>query len=203
MKIPKIFHHIWVGPNTISDESVRFINRIKELHPDYEFRLWTNEDLTTDNFSNLEFIHKAKKYAQKADIMRYEILYRQGGIYLDTDFELFKNITELLTHDLVICNEDSNYGMYMSIGFIASIKRHPVIKSCVDNIKFCSLNGQENPICVETGPWYFRKQLKFDETVRMLPTHFMYPVHFNDRFIKDSVISSEAYGIHHWAFSWG
>ena len=184
------------------EKSLEFIDKIKELHPDYEFRLWTDKDLTSDNFLNLEYIHKAIKYAQKADIMRYEILYRYGGIYLDTDFELLKNITSLLTHDLVICNEDSNYKHYMSIGFIAASKGHKILKRCVENIQFCSLNGLEDPICVETGPWYFRKQIEFDESIRMLPIHFMYPIPYKDRFNLYPTIPDGSYGIHHWDFSW-
>lgn len=201
MVIPKIFHHIWVGPKQIPNRSVEFIKHIQELHPEYEFRLWTNEDLTPENFSNLEYINKAEKYAQKADIMRYEILYNYGGIYLDTDFELFKNITPLLTHDLLICNEDWNIDSYMSIGFIASSKGNENLKNCIDNIKNCSLNG--GAVNVETGPWYFRKNITIDDSVRVLPTHTFYPIHYcyRNNPIPES-FSDEIYGMHHWDHSW-
>lgn len=202
-RIPKLFHHIWVGPKKIPDKAVKFINHIKELHPDYTFRMWTDEDLIPDNFTNLEQIHKADKYAQKADIMRYEILYRHGGIYLDTDFQILQNITPLLTHDLVVCNEDYNHDYYLTNAFIASSKGNLNLKRCVDAIPYCHLNGEHGEgVNVETGPIYFKKHVTYDNSVRLLPTHVMYPVHFNQRNDPFPAFSNETYGVHHWDHSW-
>ena len=113
MNIPKIIHQIWVGPNKIPDRSVHFIRRIQELHPEFEHRLWTNADLIPANFENYELIMSRPSWAQKADLMRYEILYRYGGVYLDIDFEVFKNLSDLLTHPLVVCNEDERIDIYI------------------------------------------------------------------------------------------
>jgi mannosyltransferase OCH1-like enzyme len=164
--------------------------------------LWTDGELIPDNFSNLEYIHKAEKYAQKSDIMRYEILYKYGGIYLDTDFELFKNITSLLTHDLVVSNEDEHHNHYLSNSFIASSKHNPNMKRCVDNIPNCLLNGNGGGVNFETGPWYLRKHTITDENVKLLPTHVMYPVHYNQRHDPIPEFSDEVYGMHHWDHSW-
>jgi mannosyltransferase OCH1-like enzyme len=45
--IPKIIHQIWVG-GPMPDSEMQLANKIKNLNPDWEYRLW-NED-------NLEFI---------------------------------------------------------------------------------------------------------------------------------------------------
>lgn len=202
MTIPKIFHHIWVGPKPIPEKTLKFIKHIQEIHPDYTFILWTDKDILPENFTILEYIHKAENYAQKSDIMRYEILYKYGGIYLDTDFDLLKNITPLLTHDLVVCNEDNWVDHYMSIGFIASSKGNPNLKRCMDAIPYCQLNGEGGGPNFETGPWYFRKHIHMDDSVRILPTHVMYPVHFNQRNDPFPPFSDETYGVHYWDHSW-
>ena len=202
MSIPKIFHHIWVGPNKIPEKSIGFIAKIKELHPEYTFMLWTDKDLTIENFSNLEYIHKAKRYAQKSDIMRLEILYKYGGIYLDTDFELFKNITPLLTHDIVICNEDEHHSIYLTNAFIACSKGNVSMKRCVDNVPNCKLNGEGGGINFETGPWYIGKHIDRTDNFRLLPIHVMYPVHYSQRHDPIPEFSDETYGMHHWDHSW-
>ena len=34
---------------------------------------------------NKDLYHKASNFGMKADILRYEIVYREGGIYIDVD----------------------------------------------------------------------------------------------------------------------
>ena len=198
--IPLIIHQIWVGPNPIPEKSIMFIEKIKLLHPDYEYRLWKDSDITPENFSNFDYIQKTQIYAQKADIMRYEILYRYGGIYLDIDFEIFKCMTPLLTHSLVMCNEDANINKYMTNAFIASSIGNENLKRSVENIKNCRINRPY--VSEDTGPWYFRKCIIPDETTRVLPTHVMYPTHFTQKGFRPAVFSNETYGMHHWDKNW-
>ncbi len=42
--------------------------------------------------------YEAKKWAFVTDYMRLDIIYEHGGIYLDTDVELIKNIDDLLSN---------------------------------------------------------------------------------------------------------
>ena len=43
--------------------------------------------------------YEAKKWAFVTDYMRLDIIYEHGGIYLDTDVELIKNIDDLLSNE--------------------------------------------------------------------------------------------------------
>jgi mannosyltransferase OCH1-like enzyme len=197
----KLIHQIWVGPHPIPQKSIIFIEKIKKLHPHYEYKLWTDADLNSDNFSNLDYINATPIYAQKADIMRYEILYKYGGVYLDIDFEIFKCLDPLLTRDLVVCNEDSYINKYMTNAFIYSIPGTTFLKNCVDNIKNCPLGGEVN-VAIATGPWYFRKQISLEDA-RVLPTHVMYPTHWTQhKGFRPDYFSPETYGMHHWDKNW-
>lgn len=195
--IPKKIHQIWVGPNPIPKESIQFIEKIKHLHPEFEYKLWTDTDLTQENFTNFEIIQKTQSYAQKADIMRYEILYRHGGIYLDMDMEVFQSLAPLLTHSLIICNED-NKKHYMTNAFIAASQNNENMLRCIKNIQSVNFNL---PVNQATGPYYFRRNILIDDTVRQLPTHFIYPVHWTQ---KDAspVLTNETYTNHHWDKNW-
>lgn len=121
--------------------------------------------------------------------MRYEIIYKYGGIYLDIDMEVFKNLEPLLKKPLVICNEDKNSDKYMSIGFIACSKGNRQLKNNVDNIKNVDFNTSIN---VGTGPYYFRKYINIDDNVLLLPTSFFYP----------SDPSEYTYAAHHFDKNW-
>lgn len=196
MTIPKIIHHIWVGPNPIPVNSEGFIDHIKELHPDFEHRLWTDNDITPENFTNYNFINNTNSYAQKADIMRYEILYRYGGIYLDTDFDIFKNLSSLLTNDLIVCNEDNNIDKYMSIGFIACNQYNPQLLNCVKCISTVDFNL---PINLATGPAYFRRCINLSDKITIIPTEYMYPLPYKG---TDFTKNENTYGVHWWHKNW-
>lgn len=201
-KIPHIIHQIWVGPNPIPEKSKKFIEKIKELHPNFEYRLWDNNDISEKNFKNIKYINDTKSYAQKADIMRLEILYNHGGIYIDIDMEVIKNLEPLLTNELVVCNEDSNINKYMSTGFIASIKYNINLKNTVDNIKNIDFTQAIN---IATGPTYFRKNIIINSCVTVLPTKYIYPISYGKKVTKESLKSldlSKSYAIHHWDKNW-
>lgn len=53
----------------------------------------------------------------KADILRYELLYFFGGIYIDTDFLCIKNIDKLLNNYDGITGNESD--LYCAIGILA------------------------------------------------------------------------------------
>lgn len=200
--IPKIIHQIWVGPNSIPEKSIRFINRIKELHPSFEYRLWTDNDITPDNFVNYHIIQMAQAYAQKADIMRYEILYRYGGIYLDIDMEVLKPLDELLMNDLIVCNEDANIDKLMSIGFIAAVPHNKNMLNSVQMIHTVVDRINKDNLALTTGPHYFRKCITLDNTVTVLPTHTFYPTHYLQKGFIPSVFREDTYAMHHWDKNW-
>jgi mannosyltransferase OCH1-like enzyme len=89
--IPKIFHQIWINEKSpeLPPDFSRYRDTWLELHPGWEYKLW--------NLNNLDFplitaglVNKSANYAQMADILRYEILYQYGGVYIDTDFDVSK-----------------------------------------------------------------------------------------------------------------
>src|SRR5690606_29316863 len=112
-----------------------------------------------DNFNNFDRIVETKNFAQKADIMRYEILYKYGGVYVDTDFQCFRSI-DVLLQDLqcFVCNGDWDAEDAMSIGIFGAVPNHPVFKTACDDVKYSKLNTQW--INQETGPFFFYRCLK-------------------------------------------
>lgn len=93
--IPKRLHYCWLGgkKTTFIQE---MIDSWKRICPDYEIIEW-NE--TNYDFLQIEYMRQA--YEENAwgfvtDCARIDIIYRHGGIYLDTDVKILKRPDELL-----------------------------------------------------------------------------------------------------------
>ena len=199
-RIPKIIHQIWIGHKTIPSKSLEYIQKIIELHPTFQYKLWTNDDLIKENFTNYDIINNCNSWAQKSDIMRYEILYKYGGVYLDIDFEIFKNLEPLLNNDLIVCNEDHQINIIMTNAFIASNINNKYMLNCINNVKTIDFTQSIN---VATGPHYLRKCINLNDTnVTILPTHTMYPTHWTMKSYYPYNYLEATYGVHHWNADW-
>lgn len=195
--IPKIIHQIWIGKKIPFPQNI-YIKSWSTILPNWKYKLWTNKDLTKDNFPiTWKYINKIfeigknknnmkKKYAMIADLMKYEIMYHYGGIYSDTTNELVKDFTHLLQHKdviFVVCNEDSGYNIknfeskpYISCGFFISIPQHPSLEELLREENLKSIDFASKHSNIETGPYYFKKGLKLKYNITVFPSNFVYPV---------------------------
>lgn len=98
--IPKIIHTFWLGKAQMPVEQVAFINGWSKICPDYEIKIWKDDDIAPylEDCAYVNRCLKLGKYAFLSDYLRLVILYRFGGIYLDTDVELKKNLDIFLNH---------------------------------------------------------------------------------------------------------
>lgn len=95
--IPAIIHYIWLGKSEIPKIYLDCMESWKEHAVNYDCYLW-NEDSYRKEFGQNDFVEEMiqrKKFAFAADLIRCDVLYRFGGIYLDTDMELVRDISAL------------------------------------------------------------------------------------------------------------
>lgn len=91
----KTIHYVWLGGNKKSCKIKKCLSSWKKFFPDWEIKEWneTNINISINNYC-IE-AYKAKKYAFCADVLRYDILYKHGGLYLDVDVEIIKSFEDL------------------------------------------------------------------------------------------------------------
>ena len=137
--IPKVIHQIWLGTNPIPSNYKYYLETWKEYHPGWEIKLWTKEDIVKENFSNIDLFWLARSYMEQSDIARYEILYRYGGLYIDTDIECFSSFNDLhYKYDFYTNMEPpaiNKKRVSILNAMIASVPKHPIIKNTLTQIR--------------------------------------------------------------------
>ena len=93
---PRLIHQIWLGPNPLPVQARAWAAGWRRRHPRWHYQLWTDADAATLDMVNRVAFDAAESFAMKADILRYEILLRYGGLYCDLDFECLRPIGPLL-----------------------------------------------------------------------------------------------------------
>ena len=68
----------------------------KKLMPDYKIIRWDESSFDLDKHPLAKYACEVKKYALASDVCRYNVLSEYGGIYLDTDVEVFKPFDSFL-----------------------------------------------------------------------------------------------------------
>ena len=94
--IPKVIHYCWFGNNKPPKIVDRCIESWTEILPDYEIRKWDESNYDVNKTSFTEEAYTYRNFAFVSDYARWDILYNYGGVYLDTDVLLIKDITPLL-----------------------------------------------------------------------------------------------------------
>ena len=196
--IPKIFHQIRIG-SALPPVLKPFMNTFKKM-PGYKYKLWKNTDLTEQNFPitwpYIQHIMARRKiiYAMIADLMRLEILYHYGGIYVDTTAIAFKNFDGILDMpSKFFMSNEMDCGLkckggkrkYISNSFIASVPRYKVLKRLLSEDKL-SMIDFSLPANIATGPYYVRTGITRSSDVKMLPTSFIYPENTDDKCVFET-----------------
>lgn len=94
--IPKVIHYCWFGRNPLPESAIKCINSWKKFFPDYEIKEWNEDNFDVNIIPYTAEAYKVKKYAFVSDYARFWILYRQGGLYFDTDVEVIKPMDDIV-----------------------------------------------------------------------------------------------------------
>lgn len=94
--IPKTIHYCWFGGNPKSELIERCIRSWKKYCPDYEIIEWNESNFDINCCDYVKEAYDAKKWAFVSDYARIWVLNKFGGVYLDTDVEITKNIDSFL-----------------------------------------------------------------------------------------------------------
>lgn len=169
--IPKIIHQIWIGDAQIPAQYLQYIDSWKKHHPDWEYRLWTDENMI--QLQNQSFYDATSNVRQKADIARYELLYQFGGVYVDVDMECFKNIEPLLDKVEFFVGTEDNY--YFSNELMGCIPEHELMCELIEGIPTSIHSSYNLTIDEQSGASYITRYLLWMPQVTVVEQEIFYP----------------------------
>ena len=206
--IPKKIHYVWFGGPKGNIENI-CINSWKEKLPEYEIVEWNekNFDIEKEIKGNkfLEECYKRKLWAFISDYTRIKVLYEQGGVYMDTDMQILKDITPLLENNRLICGYE-DYREYINGAIIGVEKGHPFLKDLLEYYEKEVLTSSLFTI-PKIMTHLMEKNYKkidpnnYEEGIRVYDKEYFYPFGFKEDFTPEC-ITENTFGIHWWGKSW-
>lgn len=127
--IPKKIHYIWVGGKEKPKDIQKCMKTWKKHLKDYEIIEWNESNFDIESHPFALSAYKAKKWAYVSDYIRAYVIYKYGGIYLDTDVLILDNFDNLIKNRAFVGFENSDYPFTAVFG---AEKGHPLVKDMLD-----------------------------------------------------------------------
>lgn len=94
--IPKTIHYCWFGRGAMPELATKCMDSWRTHLPDYQWKLWNEESFNVNHIPYTKQAYENRKFAFVTDYVRLYALYTEGGIYMDTDVEVLKNLDHFL-----------------------------------------------------------------------------------------------------------
>jgi mannosyltransferase OCH1-like enzyme len=162
---------------------------------------------------NRAVFEQVSTHAGRSDVLRYELLARYGGVYVDTDVQPLLPFDPLLAEAgcFIAWQDDGNtdawtYGevdRLMCPTVMGSEPGHPAIQALLDALpEWVAAHPDATPD-LQTGPVFVSKVWQGRSDVRVLPSATFYPVPAGHRPRPGTRYPRRGtYAVHHWAASW-
>lgn len=176
--IPKVIHYVWIGNGEKNEKIKKCMESWKKYLPDYEIKEWNenNFDINYNQFTKEAY--DKKKWAFVSDVIRLYALYTEGGVYLDTDVEVFKSLDEFLNEPAFTGFECDNFPVCATMG---STKGNVLIKELLDYYNGRSFEETTNTQIISNilgnkGIDRSKNEIQKVENISIYPTTY-----FNDK----------------------
>lgn len=185
----KKIHYCWFGGKKLPQSVKKCIKTWKKILPDYEIIEWNEKNFDVNTCQFVKEAYENKKWAFVSDYARIYALYNEGGIYLDTDVKILKNIEDITESDMFMGYEDSGYIGTAVIG--VKEKKNKYIKEILDyynkleHFYVQSINNYTNPIIITNILKKYKCKTQkngirtFDENVSVYPRDYFYPISYD------------------------
>lgn len=208
-KIPKILHQIWIGDANLAPK--KLMNTWKDKNPELEYIFWNEEEIEKRKLDLQPYIHRINEMEEmngKADILRWIILQKYGGIFCDADSICIEPIDDFLISMPCFASlenekvrgagwsqnhEHSDIYAHkyplIALGCIGFPPNHPLVNDALSWIKMNCVSVQKTSKRAwhTVGPGLITK-LYFERYEKMptqkydlsiLPSHYFLPKHYS------------------------
>ncbi|MEH7159016.1 glycosyltransferase family 32 protein [Neobacillus drentensis] len=207
--IPKIIHYCWFGKKPHNDLIIKCINSWKRYLPDYKIVEWNEDNFDINCNEYVKEAYIAKKYAFVSDYVRLYVLYNYGGIYMDTDVEVIRNLDVFLSHYAFSGFENDNY---IPTAIMGSREKNTWIKKLLDYYDYKHFQKDDgsydlttNVVTItnitqkEFGVSLNSEFFEINELLTIYPKEYFCPKSYETGKI---LLTKNTYTIHHFNGSW-
>jgi mannosyltransferase OCH1-like enzyme len=210
--IPKIIHYVWVG-GPLPDKQRSYIETWRRTNPSYEVVRWDESNIDL-HVPIIRDAYRQRKWSTVADVARLMAVHQHGGIYLDTDFELYKPLDRLLG-DRCFCafQREAHPTDWVCNGVFGAEPGHWFVRDALDQV----LRMKRRPFGIDRptryGPKLFTRLLRQHglttysssgvqvRDVFIHPVRVFFPFGWDEAFTV-GCIAPETIAAHFWEKSW-
>ncbi len=152
-KIPPVIHFIWLGPKQFPPQSVENVRTWIAKNPGWKVKFWTDRDrmppcagMEVVNISQFSFLklerqfYASENWGEKSDVLRYEILFQEGGVYADHDANCLQSFDGMHKGYDFYCGLEAPHEAFVGCnitcgnGVIGARPNHPTLAKVIDHI---------------------------------------------------------------------
>lgn len=190
-------HQVWLGPKA---PPLQWMNSWRETNPEFTYRLWTDSDVRDLHLENAHLFKRLVgigRFDGASDVLRAELLYRFGGVYVDADSLALRPLTgaRFLEDALFVMQEPTpvQEGLLNGCFMGACCPRSPALAAYIEAMRH--VHAPLAPTWKSVGPVLLTKVLAQFEVTKLPPWVF-----FTRTLAGERVEGAEnAYGEHYWS----
>lgn len=206
--IPKKIHYCWFGGRELPEEYRRYIETWKKYCPDYEIIKWDESNYDCHKVLYTRQAYEAEKWAFVSDYARLDIIYKYGGIYLDTDVEVIRSLDDLLGNRMFCGFEQGNcintglgFGAVEGFSPLGALRDRYYERSFFKTDGSLNLTPCTNYQTQDLVSWGLKRNgnTQLVNCIKIYPRTVLAPLDFYG--VQD-FFSENTYTIHHYAATW-
>lgn len=218
--IPKTIHRIWLNERDGTDDVMpgefeQYGDKWAHLHPDWEVITWRDRE-GLPKLQNQRTFDRAQEFAPKdwkrfeADLLRLELLWLFGGVYVDCDVEPLKPFDPLLDGNSAFIAFSPNRAgnkRVLTQAVMAAAPGHRFLRHCIDELPDAARRYAGRSLAQQIGPYhvdrvyrrYANSMRAAGEPVTVFNAEVFYPQSNRDRDAGRKPDLSKSFAHHRWA----
>lgn len=208
--IPKIIHYCWFGGKPMPELALRCIESWKKYLPEYELRLWNEDIFDINSVPYVKEAYEARKFAFVSDYVRLWALEREGGLYMDVDFEVYKPFDDLMEQYEVFAGYEGSKRNPVMMGVLAAKAHHPFVQGMIKTYESRVFLQEDGSLDMTPNTGYFLEWMtaqgfvadgveKDWMGVHILPVECFCPVLTTGENLRCEHTYCEHKGLHSWS----
>lgn len=207
-KIPRIIHYCWFGGKEKPAQVKKCIESWKRHLTGYQFIEWNERNFDVNQLKYTRDAYEAKKYAFVSDVARVKALLEYGGIYFDTDVEVFKNFDDILDAKCILGFEEGNYVATSMMGAVPGFLLFQKFFDLYKTLPFYDENGKiiegtnVSKLTELLEEYSLQRNNRYQELnngIKVYPKEYFSPYVYTYCTYQ---ITDKSYCVHHFYVSW-